>query len=67
MIPLLDSFSIGARKILPIEYNPCFLDSFSLGVLDKRYPKNDKVILRAMGVSYIDNIDYKEPRITRVK
>ena len=67
MIPLIDSFSFGTRKILPIEYNPCLLDSFSLGVLDKRYPKNDKVILRQMSVGYIENEDYQDPKIIRVK
>jgi len=68
MIPLIDSFSIGARQVpTPIAVDRCIIDSFSLGVLDKRYPKNDKVLLRFSSLKFTEESEFEEAKITRVK
>ena len=68
MIPLIDSFSLGVRQVpTPIAVNKCIVDSFSLGVLDKRYPKNDKVLLRFSSLKFTEESEFQEAKIIRVK
>ena len=68
MITLIDSFSIGIRQVpTPIAVDKCIIDSFSLGVVDKRYPKNDKVLLRFMSLEFTEESEFEEAKIIRVK
>ncbi len=68
MIPLIDSFSIGVRQVpTPITVDRCIIDSFSLGVVEKRYPKNDKVLLRFTSLKFTEEIEFEEAKIIRVK
>ena len=68
MITLIDSFSIGVRQVpTPIAVDKCIIDSFSLGVVGKRYPKNDKVLLRFMSLEFTEESEFEEAKIIRVK
>ena len=50
-----------------IAVDKCIIDSFSLGVVDKRYPKNDKVLLRFMSLEFTEESEFDEAKIIRVK
>lgn len=67
MITLIDSFSIRIRQVPTIVVDKCIVDSFSLGVADKRYPKNDKVLLRFMSLEFTEESEFEEAKIIRVK
>ena len=67
MITLIDSFSIRIRQAPTIVVDKCIIDSFSLGVADKRYPKNDKVLLRFMSLEFTEESEFEEAKIIRVK
>lgn len=68
MIPLLNSFSIRLRfRPEIVSPDKCLVGTFSLGVLDKRYPKNDKVILRFMSLEFTEGGELEEVKIIRVK
>lgn len=67
MITLIDSFSIRIRQVPTIVVDKCIVDSFSLGVADKRYPKNDKVLLRFTSLEFTEESEFEEAKIIRVK
>ena len=67
MIPLIDSFTIKTKLVRTVEPSNCILDSFSLGVLDKRYPKNDKVLIRFTSLKFTEESEFQEAKIIRVK
>ena len=67
MITLIDSFTIKTKLVRQEESSNCIFDSFSLGVLDKRYPKNDKVLLRFSSLKFTEESEFQEAKIIRVK
>lgn len=67
MIILFDSFSVGTRKVLPLPEDAKIFTQFSVGVLDKRYPKGTPVLLNSFALGFTKDVEYKEARIIRVK
>ena len=67
MIPLMDSFTIRTKSVRPEEASNCIFDSFSLGVLDNRYPKNVKVLIRFTSLKFTEESEFEEAKIIRVK
>jgi hypothetical protein len=67
MITLIDSFSIGVREVLPLPEDSRIFKQFSVGVLDKRYPKGSPEMFHFFALGFTENVQFKTARIIRVK
>lgn len=67
MITIIDSFAVQYRPILPIEEDCKIFNQFSLGVLDRRYPKGSPKMIDSFSLSYTEEVEFEEARFIRVK
>ena len=67
MIPLIDSFSVGQRVILPIAYDCIIFDTFAAGMLDRRYPKGSNKLINSFSLGIEEDVEHEKVKFIRVK